>query len=542
MQLFSLPILFFQGFFYAKFGVLNLLPYDINNHAQISFFMREYGFESKFAELSSLKNSVVPKRTPYHYAELWLNVFFTHLLPNSKVGYTLIYVTYPFCYTIFFSGLYMLGKLCIENRYVVYLLAILGLFLGPLDLNFFREIFFEDHLLSNQTVVFENIGFFFNTIIYSYNGQKHIPFYILSVLIIYFFHKSEVQKAFVFIPVAILLNIGTLPAVFGSTLLFAIYHYYTAKNIKKSVSLIMPMILMVLFILIYYRVNGGFDSENQTSLLFLNPELNFKGVFLKVVLRGIYTTVFLCLIYFPFILFLRKLNTKLFTNSLFIFVSSLLITGLFTRFILEGFNTAQFLTVLLPFFNVYLVYLCLKFYKTNKVLIVVIMVLIFGVNLISTKFHTQTRRDINVNYRHSQNFIENVYSLLAKHKRSNIGYLLGQKDYKENKPGFWYGFYPCEFLFLNDHFNFYSLNFPNYKYSENSTKSNDFSPNHLRYFMSKNISERQYEKLLVPFIQLQKIHFIACAKDSKLPETVRIQICDSIIDIRSGDKFYSICN
>ena len=108
------------------------------------------------------------------------------------------------------------------------------------------------------------------------------------------------------------------------------------------------------------------------------------------------------------------------------------------------------------------------------------------------------------------------------------------------KPVFLYVYYLCEFLFINDYFKFYSLNFPNKIYKDNSTKSNNFSPNHLRYFMPNKYTEEQYNNQILSFTENNNIHFFVCKNTSKIPSPLKTQISDSIIDQLSGDKFYTL--
>ena len=540
LNAFSVIIIFFQYLFYSKLGTLNLLPIDMNNHAQLSFFMGNSGYESKFAELNSLNAINVPQRTPYHYSEIWLNVFLSKVLPSTKIGYTLIFITYPILYTTYLAGLYMLGRRYINKKVILFSLCTLGLFVGPLDFNYFRELFFEGHLFSNKTVIFENIGFFFNTLIFSYNGQKHIPIYLLSIVVIYLLIKKDIKKALIFISIAPIFNIGSLPSVFGSVMLFSLFYYLFSKNIKKSMLLTLPTISITLFILVYYRINGGYDSEQQTDILFLNSSLNTKGIILKMIFRLFYTSLFIFVLYFPILLLSKKIKSIKMSNHFILFSFLLIFSGFCTRLLLEGFNTSQFVTVIFPYVNIFVFVLFVKYYRTHNILIISLFIFFFIVNFTSTKYHTQTRRDIDVFHTYSKSFVKEVLKSLSIQKKPKIGYLLSYDDLENIKPGFWYGYYPCEFLFINDNFKFYSLNFPNKIYKDNSTKSNNFSPNHLRYFMPKNYTEQQYDNNILSFIKNKNIHFFVCKNNSNIPISIKLTISDSIIDSRSGNKFYTL--
>ena len=399
----------------------------MNNHAQLSFFMGNSGFESKFAELNSLNASNVPQRTPYHYSEIWLNVFLSKILPSTNIGYTLIFITYPILYTTYLSGLYMLGRRYITKKGILFLFCVFGLFLGPLDFDYFRELFFEGHLFSNQTIIFENIGFFFNTLIYSYNGQKHIPIYLLSIVVIYFLIKKDIEKALIFISIAPIFNIGSLPSVFGGVFLFSLFYFSTNKNLKKTILLVLPTLFTTLFILLYYRMNGSYDSEKQTDLLFLNSSLNTKGIILKMIFRFAYTSLFILFLYFPILFFSNKIKSIKKSNHFILFSFLLIFSGFCTRFILEGFNTSQFVTVVFPYVNIFVFVLFVKYYHTHNFLIISLFIFFFLVNFTSTKYHTQTRRDIDVFHTYSKSFVSEVLKELHNQKKHKIGYFLGYK-------------------------------------------------------------------------------------------------------------------
>ena len=89
-----------------------------------------------------------------------------------------------------------------------------------------------------------------------------------------------------------------------------------------------------------------------------------------------------------------------------------------------------------------------------------------------------------------------------------------------------------------DYFQFYSLNFPNFRYPDNSSKSNDFSPNHLRYIISNKKSYNEYCEMLPNIIKQYKIKFLVCKKESQLPNSIMKFIHYRIIDNKSGDCFY----
>ena len=542
----TLPILLIQYYLYSSFNIENLLPIDINNHAEIGFFMKQ-GFESKYTALNSLHAQNVPLRSPYHYFEIWYNTFVVTLFPNLKVGYSLLYITYPIFFTTYLIGIISLLKIFNFNKYVLFGLSILFLFFGPMDIHFFRHIFDVNHLFSTNVIVFENVGFFFNTLIFSYHGQKHIPFYLISILFIALLIKNNDSQAFTILSFAPIINIGLLPGLLGGILLFLSYKKIRGTSWRSIISRVYPLLLSIIFIFIYYKINGGYDIENQTKLNLMNSDLNLKGEIIKIIIKIVYCILFISLLFIVpilLLLFNRKPNEinsikKLLIISLCVFVS-----GLITRPLIEGFNSPQFLSYLFPFFNIVFIFLISKkiasFRLFNKLILVICVITYCIVNVFATNFHVTTRREISINYSHSKSFTDSTFLLLHKSTNKRIGYFLSKNDFETISPGFWYGYYPCEFLLTKDYFAFYSLNFPNFKYPDNSSKSNEFSPNHLRYMLPKKITFTQYKKMLPSFIRKNKIAFLVAKQDSELPITIDTMIRYRIVDEKSGDVFMKL--
>lgn len=542
LQLFSLPILFFQYLFFAKWGSFTLLPIDINNHAEISFYLKN-GFECKYAALNSLDVKNIPSRSPYHYIDNWITIFFNNIFRNTKIGYIMIFVVFPIMITTFLSGLFSVLQNNINNKYLLFLVCILFLFFGPIDLNSIRELFNDGSLLASNTVIFENVGFFFNTLLFSYHGQKHIPFYILVCWILLVYTKSKNKNLFVLFSFAPIINIGLAPAIIGGLSLFTFANYIKTKKLKESISSLNPIILTTVLLVVFYKINGGYDIENQTKLNLFDSYLNAKGEILKVLYKIVYSSLFLLIIYFIFLIpfFAKKREGKI--NGLLSITGYIIISGIATRVVFEGFNSAQFLSYVLPLVNIVLMYVCSLYFKSKNIRAILYCLLIIigcSINIKRTYYHTTNRREIDVEKLHTKEFLSKVNELLIKSPNPKIGYFLSQQDFKLIPPGFWYGYYPCEFLLTFNYFQIYSLNFPNQKYSENSLSSNDFTTNHLRYILPHNVKYNEYEKVLPKIIKKMKIEYIIAKKSSRIPKTVSNLFSDSLRDTQSGDVIYRL--
>jgi len=540
LQFFGIPIILLQLLFFTQWGEWCLLPIDVNNHVELSHYF-QYGIESKYAALNSLNVTNIPLRSPYHYADNWITTFLYSILPYTKIGYVMMYVVYPLLFTLYFVGINTILQLTKFKEYWVYLLSLFLLFLGPIDLSITRNIFDVGGLLSCNTIIFENVGFFFNTLLFSYHGQKHIPFYILSCWIVIEYIRTKDKHIITLLSIAPLINIGLAPATIGGVACFTIFQMLKQKKLIIPLKNSLPIIISTLFLIVFYKINGGYDIENQTRISIFNSTLNIRGEILKVIYKLSYSLFFVLFIYL-FMLFLITKETFNKNKYLYQILIFILLFGFFTRIIFEGFNTPQFLTYILPLLNVFCIFLiCNQNFKRNNIKIGVLGLLFLTIcinNFYQTYFHTTTRREIRISKLHDKKFLDKIERELTNAKNVKIGYLLSKEDFVNIQPGFWYGYYPCEYLLTKDYLQFYSLNYPNYPYQSNSQKSNDFSPNHLRYFIPHTYTYEQYDRYTANFINEKNIHYLVTKSTSKIPNEIQKKINDSIIDPKSGDKFY----
>jgi hypothetical protein len=336
-----------------------------------------------------------------------------------------------------------------------------------------------------------------------------------------------------------IINIGLVPGIIGGLGLYTIYQVWKTKNIYLPLKEALPSILSTLFLIVFYKINGGYDIENQTVINTFSSGLNTKGEILKIIYKIGYAFIFLILIYgVYFLVFTSKKRIEI-SHSLSLLIGFILLSGLLTRIIFEGFNTPQFLTYVLPLLNVYLIYLFSYCYIHSSLRSKIAGILIISLclnNVYQTYFHTTTRREISISEIHDKRFLKKTAQLLAKNPTPTFGYLLSDSDFKTIPPGFWYGYYPCEFLLTKDCFKFYSLNFPNQLYAANSQQSNNFSPNHLRYILPHTMKRGEYEKAVIQFINKNNIDYILAKKNSSLPTSIQKTIKDSLVDPKTGDR------
>ena len=539
LNLIVLPVLVIQYLLFSHLGKWTLLPIDVNNYAEIIYHMKA-GFESKYGALNSLFPSNVPQRTPYHYPELWLTTAFHTLFTQLKIGYTLIYITYPLLVSIYLVGIVSLFKK--YKWYLKVLLSLIFLFIGTIDTTSIRELFHKGNLLSSNTVIFENIGFFFNALPFSYHGQKHLTFYIVALLFFILLKKSSQQQAYLILAFTPLINIGLLPGIVGGLSIIITINYLKNKQLSTSLKNILPLVLVILFVLIYYKINGGYDIEKQTSINTLSSNLNLKGELIKIALKLIYAVIWLVIVYSIYALLVIRNKTIIYENKRIIhFTLACLIAGISTRPIIEGFNAAQFLTYLLPLLNVCIIILLIETIESKSKWVVLSLItctlLIACINGTKTYFNCTTRREIKIEKLQGESFTKQVITLLSNYKEPKIAYLLNDQDVKNIQPGYWYGYYPCEFILTYDYFNLYSLNYPYYKYPKNSLSSRYTNWNHQIYLLkNKKLNATLFNIHIEKFIKNYHIQLIIRKSHATLPIGLKQYIKSDITDPISGDQ------
>jgi len=122
-------IYLYQSIFFFDFynGVTRPLFNDYYEHSQISNTLRLFGTESTLVDLLYYFPEFRHQISPYHFAELWLNAFFTKLFVNSSV-ITLYLITISILISTFLIGICSLFEAKLKNRIHILLLSILCLF------------------------------------------------------------------------------------------------------------------------------------------------------------------------------------------------------------------------------------------------------------------------------------------------------------------------------------------------------------------------------------------------------------------------------
>jgi hypothetical protein len=527
-----------QFLFYGGFNMPVLMPIDVNNYAEICYGL-SFGKENHYGILNTLELSNYKGNSPYHYFDLWINLFIFRLIPSVKTGYCLLFITYPLLLSTYLIGLISLMGTLFKSIYAKLFLGLLLFFIGPIDTEFTRKIFEPGHFLSVDTVIFENAGYFFNTLVLSYHGQKHLIFYLFVVLFIHLFQKKYFSFSYLILTASGVLNIGVFPGIAGGITLFFIFNLLQKTTKKKVLQDFLPSFIVIISVVLFYLIFSSKNNEQSMGIHQFGNQLNLKGEIVRIGLRILYPITWFLLILFPsWLLMIKKHSYK---NQLFILSLFVLSSSLATRILFEGFDTPQFISYILPLINVVFIIAIFSFIKncTNrniKALGFTLVSCVIVININSTIFHTQTRREIEFSKIYSKNYINKVTNYLKTENQPKIGYYISENNLKTIEPIFWYIEQPNEFMLSNDYFYLFSLDRTND--SQQLTSYRNHFNNYLNTTHQNNIKDN--DQLLLKFIKRNKIHFISTYINRKLPKIINENIDTIAIDSKSGNMFLQL--
>jgi membrane-associated HD superfamily phosphohydrolase len=200
--------------------------------------------------------------------------------------------------------------------------------------------------------------------------------------------------------------------------------------------------------IVLYALSGMAPSDVSYPQVIYNgsEEITVKGEIIRAVMRVTHSLLFVIIVYSPLLLtFLisRKETKNTEVNLPLFFVTTSLIVPVLSRAILIGFDSAQFLTYLLPAFTIFLLFVILKFivYHKNKIwkrtLTITILLVLISTN---AYYLTENNRSKNKVYNeiYSDEYVKNVKLALSKPEQvKKIGYVLSQELLHTNMPSNW---------------------------------------------------------------------------------------------------------
>lgn len=539
------PIICIQFIFNYDFHLKKpfVVSDDIYLYATIGNHMLYYGQENTSAFLSFFYKNDFSGIQPYHYFEIWLNAFVSFINQKSHV-YNLIFISYSILLWILLLGYIALcEKLKFKKKYFIFIIPIL-IFVGPIYLNSY-SFFFSDGNFFNSAV-FTITGFVKQTLPLSFYGQKHLPIYIFSILLINSYLISNTRLIFFSIAMLCVSSIGVFPGM----VFLSFYLLMTNRKIRQFYAF-KAISILILFIVILKIFEIGVSEEinHKTSYAtYCLKYLNWKGEILYILEKLFFPLFWFSILYLPYIIVFYSLN-KLKNNHLFICLLITYLGGAFFTLTIYGINSDQFLTNLLPIFNVCVVYFILKSIKiyylensNNKLIIAGLFSIIFIVNNVYwlTNFHFIDEFKMQHKNHYS---IQSQNKLLNELKNNNttFAYLLNDSLNENVHPAQYHPFFPAKFIMDKNYFNFVNINYPYIKFKSSSV-SNAYSPrNQMKYFIKRNkLQNMKFDSIQLVFLKSFKINWILCSEKTKLPKLLENYSNLKIYDFKSKETYYRL--
>ena len=530
-------------------GVLYVISDDIYDYAATSYQFVHYGIENRTTMYSQFYPDLFTGVQPYHYFELWMNGMITTVFGGSYV-YNLLFVTYPIL-----LWLYVLVLLALIEHFKLvkyrYLLLIVCIFVGPLYLGVYERFFNDGNFF--DSAVFSIPGFVKQTFVYSYFGQKHLPVYIFSGLFVLGILKTDYRLLFFAFTSLLIASVGVFPGVVSAV--FIAFLLLIKRN-KKYLRLFVPFILFVIIYLAFFAFFGfGVSKEISTKTSYFNyflERLNWKGEVLRVIQKLFFPISWFLILYLPYILIIKLFRisfSKRFISFIYLVVLSYFGGALLTL-ILYGLNSDQFITNLLPLYNVVIItlllygtrYLLSTFPKKTFYLFICLLFCFSVVNSYHVfSFHFQPgfkRINKEVYNDHTQ---KQLLSSLKKHPPTFIAYLFSDSIVKNFHPVLQYPYLPAKYCMDNNYFQYVSINYPYYTYPFSSS-SNVFSPkNQLKYYFEESPSnQRNFDSIQFQFLKEKHINWVFCASGAIIPSRLQPFVKETIFDPISKEKYYRI--
>lgn len=536
-----LPIIIFQWCLNFNFSDFTFFvpPDDVLFYATISKNLLDFSNENYSGVLQEIYPHLFNGMSPYHYYELWLNSSIAHVF-NLSHAYTLLFITYPILLSTLCVGILSLFEIWGSIRWYHYLITFALLFIGPLYFNIYETVLKDGNFLNST--VFTITGFVKQTLPFSFYGQKHIPVYMFSILIFSFLHQKQYLFFYFISTATIITSFGILPGVYGA-LGICFFWYKDFRNIKIFIILAAHTIVILL---LYSIFSQGINSEVSQKTFYFSDflqYLNFKGEILRIVSKFIVPFLWFSILYIPIIVLFILLKKTLLKNSTIKrigFISAnMFVFGAFFICIVQGLNSDQFLTNLLPIFNVAFIFGIVYLISTvkNNYYIYVIVGILFIYNLVYiVQFHIAHRVEKNAVY--SNEYINSISNVLRKYNSNvKIGYILSDSIIEQNPPINWYPYRPGRFFIADNYTNFININYPYTKYPRNSS-SISFAPwNQMRFYLHDSIlTKLDFEQKQFEFIKKYEIKIVFTHSNVTLSKEITQSIQKEYIDYKSKEK------
>jgi len=550
INLIAIPVFLIQLVFVLEgFRSLRLDFYpDIDYYAGVSYFIN-MGFENTYKALNTVCFDGLTIRTPYHYQELWISALLAKTFHLSSHSYLLVLVVSPLLFVLTNTGIIAIWGHYNNNKagFIIMLLSFMMMFVGPM--NEFFNGFILKHMglyFDDTVVVFEN-----STHLNHFLLLKYLPFYALSCLFVITMLKKNFELALVIMSYALIINVGLIPGVYAGVFIYCFFLVCFKKYPLKK--LLLPLLVYLLSAVSFIAFYHYFGAENQGVSFFREVDeytykffngLSLKAEFLRFVFRSFFAMIWVMVLYTVYIIFFlftknkikRSLNKE--EKGIILFVAAIVGVGFLIRPFMQGMDSLQFLSCLLPLLNVLLIVFLIKCFYHYKKAVVFLLFFSLIFNFSEFSVYTKTIRLFNKCQDYSEEYIHSVKSELGGKFDTKIGWL-AEDDFVKNTPhNIWFFSVPAKFLKTIGYHNFYNINNPYIEFPDHILTPQGSILNKLFDHPEKI----KHEELLMYFIDTYGIRYVVAHHGVVLPDVLQSRVARCIVDSISKEQFFVLKN
>lgn len=410
----------------------DIFPYQMQHHDFFAYSKYGQGiFESGNENYFRESNILFPEKfnglNPYHYFEIWLNIFLGNLFNVSYIK-SLLLISFPLLQLSCLFGIIELIKSIAHKKYKFIILLFFAFILI-----FIEPIYFEFY--NNHELLKYHAGFC-NTSPLSF-GRKYAAIFMFTILFFLLYSNKNKKEGFILLSSLPVLSIGLLPGICLGSALYFLLNILTKKNYKYLFYLIYT-IFFSSTILVFYKLNIiEFTQDVISEKNFISCILRDGGsiILLKkftfLIIFPLLRTLLFLSPYLLILLFLlrkslRPIDTELIKLIVLIIISGAIGAGL----AFELPDSGQLITNCIPFLNILILYLFIKTLNISNIYpIVILLTLICSYNAINNYFYIKEMNNhySNYNYDYDNKFLNNCLEEIEETNDPLIGYIYNEK-------------------------------------------------------------------------------------------------------------------
>ena len=544
--LWIVPVLVIQGLYQVKYPEWSIAnpSNDIIYYAKIAVGVLETGIENNHFPTTFLYPKEFEGLSLYHFFELYLTGIL-YWITGCSASFLLNLSVYPLLLFYFILVLRSLqDQLDPKVTLLKKLLILLILFVGPIYFNSYRLLLNDGEVL--DTTVFSIGGFVRQTLPFSYFGQKHLPVYLFGGVALFFLIRKEFHL-FTMAAIAICsASIGSIVAVIACSAGIILFNKSLWRIRTISLWFGLVVVLVLPYLLFKAEINKEAVSANIYFQYFLT-NLNWKGELLRLFSKFFVPAFWFSILYFPFVLIIAS-NWKLLKSfpakrDLATIVSIGFFSGCSTLVLLIGMNTDQFLTNVLPLFNLTLMILSLYLIGNSRrgSLSIIFLILLTFYNIGFSRhysYHQHQDQSPSGNI----GIYDYVMADMERSGSMKMAYLLSDSIVEAIPPLIWYPEFPAKYLMISrNFFSLHNINWPYTSYPLSSASISFSHENQMKIFLGETYRPREgFDSVQIRFMRENEIDWLVLGQGAVIPQALHSRIDTVLLDQQNNEAFVRI--